>query len=126
MGQSGAFPELVQILRVKTSELSSVLSVLKPGIEVTKLCKDRKDNIVPGKSPAMLFRFSPRSCFDIRHTRSRTFFLIFREIAGGCVPSVNGESLFFDFLKSHPIDRHVTGFTCFAAPQWRRTDRFIK
>jgi len=45
--------EVVQILRVKTSEArgsSVVCSVLKPGIEVTKLGKDRKDNIISGKS----------------------------------------------------------------------------
>jgi len=44
--------EVVQILRVKTPEArgSSVVCSVLPGIEVTKLGKDRKDNIISGKS----------------------------------------------------------------------------
>jgi len=76
----------VQILRLKTpgQRVLGVHSVLKPGIEVAKLGKDRKDNIISAKSPRCCSAW-PSSCCAVASERG-VLFLIFRRIAAGCVP----------------------------------------
>lgn len=86
--------EAVQILRVKTPEArgsSVVCSVLKPGIEVTKLGKDRKDNIISGKSSRCCSRLTLKL---FRYTYA---LLDFSQNRWRVCSSVNGETLFSSF-----------------------------
>lgn len=86
---------------MKTSEDEArrrALSVLKPGIEVTKLGKDRKDNIVSGKSPVMLFRLTLKLFRYTLHARVHILLDFSQNRWRMCFP-VNGESLFSIFLN---------------------------